>query len=105
MSDCPRYMSMDQVRFTKVYFAGIPGEELTQSYFPITWSLDERRATCRTQYGFTCSCPRCLVRLCVIYDIVHTITHAIIQGHRHQVIAIHARVICRSRLHGTINKA
>lgn len=38
------------------------GEELTQSYFPIIWSLEERRKACREQYGFDCSCPRCQVR-------------------------------------------
>ena len=41
------------------------GEELTQSYFPITWSYEERQATSTSQYGFACSCPRCQVLLCV----------------------------------------
>ncbi|GAB4815909.1 hypothetical protein N2152v2_002955 [Parachlorella kessleri] len=36
-----------------------PGEELTQSYFPLTWHYSERQQRCLEQYGFTCTCPRC----------------------------------------------
>lgn len=35
------------------------GEEVTQSYFPLPWRLRERRARCRGEYGFECTCPRC----------------------------------------------
>jgi hypothetical protein len=49
----------------------VAGEELTQSYFPITWSFEERQATSTSQYGFACSCPRCQVLPCV-GDTVHT---------------------------------
>lgn len=35
------------------------GEEITQSYFPLTWNFEERQERCREQYGFDCSCPRC----------------------------------------------
>lgn len=35
------------------------GEEVTQSYFPLTWSFLQRQERCREQYGFTCRCPRC----------------------------------------------
>lgn len=40
------------------------GEELTCAYFPLHLSLAERQARCRSQYGFTCTCPRCMVRTC-----------------------------------------
>lgn len=40
------------------------GEELTCAYFPLHLSLAERQARCRGQYGFTCTCPRCMVRTC-----------------------------------------
>jgi hypothetical protein len=36
------------------------GEEVTQSYFPLTWTYRERQQRCREQYGFVCSCPRCV---------------------------------------------
>lgn len=39
------------------------GEELTCAYFPLHLSAEERQARCREQYGFTCACPRCVVRL------------------------------------------
>lgn len=35
------------------------GEEITQSYFPLTWSFGQRQHRCREQYGFVCRCPRC----------------------------------------------
>lgn len=35
------------------------GEELTISYFPLHWTLNERGMRCREQYGFECRCPRC----------------------------------------------
>jgi SET and MYND domain-containing protein len=35
------------------------GEEVTQSYFPLTWSFIQRQERCREQYGFICRCPRC----------------------------------------------
>lgn len=35
------------------------GEEVTQSYFPITWPFLQRQERCREQYGFVCRCPRC----------------------------------------------
>ncbi|KAL4525951.1 hypothetical protein Ndes2437B_g07227 [Nannochloris sp. 'desiccata'] len=35
------------------------GEEVTQSYFPLTWSFLQRQERCREQYGFICRCPRC----------------------------------------------
>ena len=35
------------------------GEEVTQSYFPLTWSYVERQTRCRDHYGFECACPRC----------------------------------------------
>lgn len=35
------------------------GEEVTQSYFPLTWTFYQRQERCRDQYGFLCSCPRC----------------------------------------------
>jgi phage FluMu protein Com len=35
------------------------GEEVTQSYFPLTWSFYQRQERCREQYGFICRCPRC----------------------------------------------
>ena len=38
------------------------GEELTCAYFPLHLSAEERHARCREQYGFTCACPRCVVR-------------------------------------------
>ncbi len=37
------------------------GEEVTQSYFPLTWDYEARQQQCQQQYGFECSCPRCLV--------------------------------------------
>ena len=37
-----------------------PGEELTQSYFPLTWTFAERQQRCRGHYGFDCICPRCV---------------------------------------------
>jgi SET and MYND domain-containing protein len=48
---------------TAVHFRALhalpPGEELTQSYFPLTWSYQERQRRCAEHYGFACSCPRC----------------------------------------------
>ena len=35
------------------------GEEVTQSYFPLTWTFIQRQERCREQYGFICRCPRC----------------------------------------------
>jgi len=35
------------------------GEEVTQSYFPLDWELEDRQTRCREVYGFTCACPRC----------------------------------------------
>ena len=35
------------------------GEEVTQSYFPLTWTFVQRQERCRQQYGFVCRCPRC----------------------------------------------
>lgn len=35
------------------------GEQLTASYFPLPWDYTERQERCQTQYGFTCTCPRC----------------------------------------------
>ena len=35
------------------------GEEVTQSYFPLTWTFYQRQERCREQYGFVCACPRC----------------------------------------------
>lgn len=35
-------------------------EELTISYFPLGWPLDERRERCKELYGFACTCPRCV---------------------------------------------
>lgn len=35
------------------------GEEVTQSYFPLTWVFSQRQERCRGLYGFTCRCPRC----------------------------------------------
>ena len=37
------------------------GEQITQSYFPLTWSYEERQQRCQQQYGFTCNCSRCQV--------------------------------------------
>lgn len=37
------------------------GEQLTQSYFPLTWRYEERQERCQEQYGFTCACVRCKV--------------------------------------------
>jgi hypothetical protein len=36
------------------------GTEVVQSYFPLNWSLAERRRQAREVYGFECACPRCL---------------------------------------------
>lgn len=36
-----------------------PGEEMTQSYFPLAWDLEERQTRCHQVYGFQCTCPRC----------------------------------------------
>ena len=41
------------------------GEELTQSYFPLHWDLEERQERCRELYGFVCTCPRCKVESAV----------------------------------------
>lgn len=35
------------------------GEEITQSYFPLTWMYQERQQRCAEHYGFHCNCPRC----------------------------------------------
>lgn len=35
-------------------------EELTISYFPLGWPLEERRERCKELYGFACACPRCV---------------------------------------------
>lgn len=35
------------------------GEEVTQSYFPLEWELEDRQMRCREVYGFACACPRC----------------------------------------------
>jgi len=35
------------------------GEEVTQSYFPLTWTFVERQKRCNDHYGFACTCPRC----------------------------------------------
>jgi len=35
------------------------GEEVTQSYFPLTWTYEERQQRCKEHYGFECRCPRC----------------------------------------------
>jgi SET domain len=37
------------------------GEEITLSYFPLHWSLEERQLQCGAQYAFRCTCPRCQV--------------------------------------------
>jgi hypothetical protein len=37
----------------------VSGEEVLQSYFPLTWGYLERQERCREQYGFRCACPRC----------------------------------------------
>eukprot|EP00775_Hariotina_reticulata_P013980 gene13980-14095_t len=37
------------------------GTELTQSYFPLNWDLQERQQQAQQVYGFTCGCPRCLL--------------------------------------------
>jgi len=37
------------------------GEEFTQSYFPLGWDFENRQARCSSVYGFTCSCPRCML--------------------------------------------
>lgn len=37
------------------------GEEITQSYFPLGWDFDNRQTRCSSVYGFTCSCPRCVM--------------------------------------------
>lgn len=38
-----------------------PGEELTQSYFPLGWDFENRQTRCSSVYGFVCSCPRCVL--------------------------------------------
>ena len=35
------------------------GSEVTQSYCPLNWPLEERQKQCREVYGFSCNCPRC----------------------------------------------
>lgn len=37
------------------------GEELTCSYFPLTWSYEERKERTEGQYGFECGCQRCML--------------------------------------------
>ena len=81
------------------------GEELTQSYFPITWSYEERQATSTSQYGFACSCPRCQVPPCV-RDTVHPQMWSVrslteVASTLYWARAQNYRVICRSRLPGT----
>ncbi|DBB01084.1 hypothetical protein WJX77_011591 [Trebouxia sp. C0004] len=40
----------------------IPADtQITQSYFPLSWSFEDRQQRCKAQYGFTCSCDRCQV--------------------------------------------
>ena len=40
------------------------GEEITQSYFPLGLSFVERQSRLREQYGFVCTCPRCVEEAC-----------------------------------------
>ena len=35
------------------------GEEVTLSYFPLDWELQERSTRLSTEYGFVCTCARC----------------------------------------------
>eukprot|EP00884_Botryococcus_braunii_P017329 jgi/Botrbrau1/427/Bobra.110_2s0077.1 len=35
------------------------GEEITLSYFPLHWSLEERQQHCQGHYSFRCTCLRC----------------------------------------------
>ena len=52
----------DNMAMRLVALHDIPaGEEITQSYFPLTWDLEARQQQCQEQYGFECSCPRCRV--------------------------------------------
>ncbi|GMH44009.1 hypothetical protein BSKO_11943 [Bryopsis sp. KO-2023] len=37
------------------------GTEILQSYFPMTWGLEERQKQLRTVYGFECCCQRCKI--------------------------------------------
>ncbi len=37
------------------------GEEITQSYFPLSVGYLERQKRLQEDYGFTCTCPRCKV--------------------------------------------
>lgn len=40
----------------------IPADtQITQSYFPLSWSFEDRQQRCKEQYGFTCICDRCQV--------------------------------------------
>lgn len=59
----PQTMTMPPGSNTVIQFRmmhALPaGEEVTQSYFPLTWTYAERQTRCREQYGFTCRCPRC----------------------------------------------
>jgi hypothetical protein len=41
---------------------GLPaGTEVLQSYVPLSWSLTERQDQTERVYGFTCTCPRCVL--------------------------------------------
>ncbi len=46
------------------------GEEITQSYFPLDWGVSDRQTRCRTVYGFTCTCPRCVMDERTVMDSV-----------------------------------
>ena len=37
------------------------GEEITQSYFPLSVGYQERQKRLQEDYDFTCTCPRCKV--------------------------------------------
>lgn len=59
--DAPAEGMANTVVAFKALHAIPSGEELTQSYFPLNWEVEERQERCRELYGFSCTCPRCKV--------------------------------------------
>jgi hypothetical protein len=55
---CEDFDEDQMMRFVALHDLPI-GEEITQSYFPLNWEVEDRQTRCSTVYGFRCTCPRC----------------------------------------------
>lgn len=56
---CDDFDQVMSMRFAMLH--DLPaGEEITQSYFPLGLHFVERQLRLREQYGFICTCPRCV---------------------------------------------